>query len=634
MDKYRQWAQKSQQAGPAAQQGYQSSQSSVGSRQNQYNQGYDNRQNQPYQTTGFGQSTQGNNQGYVDNRQKASNQSNSYGQQSNGGSNSINQQMEALQLRMQHARQENVAARQRVANQSIQGTNNDYTRKPDPVNGPLNDNRRNSRRSSGGQDRNQGSSNQQFDNTPSKEQNNSNVDNNVPKELLKDKDEKEPLLTAANLIDKGIQEATKPLEKPLESVEDLGSSSSSPLKTKRKIKKEKIPVEPFPDPVVSPYMQELLSLAEKTTKAIDDNKDVLGETNEARKQKEKEKSAEFIEERRMKLRELLALKLLDGDTVRLPMWKHKLNGEFDPPDAHVFKGKLLFQVIVKSMIVMFIHPMFVVKRRRLDMRDRERIDLAHTMTLYADATKAWLGKCVKAPLATLEQDATLDFEPRPYPLEETQMFQHRMMQLKVRIKCIMQGLTSAEMPPDNITDFLITLIDEDNYFPEDYLYEYEIDRMEFNSLGGAVRLILPFRGKDILIKKDSPDKNISRALENEFVIAEKNENSKENVITVDATVPVTTEILEGNGRRSSASNEVKSSVDVETKNSVTSERKSSIIAEGKISIIPERKISIVTERRKSAVSTATENHDILQESVDDYRNDMILDKNIVSIPGN
>jgi hypothetical protein len=314
-------------------------------------------------------------------------------------------------------------------------------------------------------------------------------------------------------------------------------------------------------------MQELLALAEKTAKTLDENKDVLGETHQDRKQKIKEKSVEFIEERRKKLRELLALKELEGDCVRLPLWKHKLNGEFDPPAAHIFKGKLLFQIIVKSLIVMYIHPISVIKRRRIDMRDRERIDLARTMTLYADATKAWLGKCVKAPLATLEQDISLDFEPRPYPLEDTQMFQHRMMQLKVRIKCIMQGLTSAEMPPDNITDFLVTLIDEDNYFPDDYLFGYERDRMEFDSLGGAVRLILPYHSS-----KD--DTNIL----NENINPEK----ETSIIPVDAK------------------SDVKNENDILGKND----------------------------------GDVFEKHGNSQETMDGNRNDMIIDKNIVSLPGN
>ena len=44
------------------------------------------------------------------------------------------------------------------------------------------------------------------------------------------------------------------------------------------------------------------------------------------------------------------------------------------------------------------------------------------------------------------------------------------------IKCI----SSLDMPPDNITDFLVGLIEEGNYFPPHFLWRCEVEALEFN----------------------------------------------------------------------------------------------------------------------------------------------------------
>jgi hypothetical protein len=51
---------------------------------------------------------------------------------------------------------------------------------------------------------------------------------------------------------------------------------------------------------------------------------------------------------------------------------------------------------------------------------------------------------------------------------------------KVRVKSIISSICSSEMPHDNITDFLITLIEEGNYFPRDFLWDCETKNLEFN----------------------------------------------------------------------------------------------------------------------------------------------------------
>ena len=66
--------------------------------------------------------------------------------------------------------------------------------------------------------------------------------------------------------------------------------------------------------------------------------------------------------------------------------------------------------------------------------------------------------------------------PRPPPLApvdawtqveaNSTMFQTRMMQLKVRVKAIVGALKGAGLPPESIVNFLVTLLEDDNYFPQ------------------------------------------------------------------------------------------------------------------------------------------------------------------------
>jgi hypothetical protein len=140
------------------------------------------------------------------------------------------------------------------------------------------------------------------------------------------------------------------------------------------------------------------------------------------------------------------------------------------------------------------------------LRDRRERDLNRTLHLYLDACKTWAAKLVAAPLANIEADATLDFEPRPYQVRvactpkmaatlcvgkltvrcaslprppplapvdawmqveaNSTMFQTRMMQLKVRVKAIVGALKGAGLPPESIVNFLVTLLEDDNYFPQ------------------------------------------------------------------------------------------------------------------------------------------------------------------------
>ena len=64
-----------------------------------------------------------------------------------------------------------------------------------------------------------------------------------------------------------------------------------------------------------------------------------------------------------------------------------------------------------------------------------------------------------------------------------------MLQLKVRMKAIVHCLKNAPLPPQNITDFFVTLIEDGNYFNSNFLWPCERQNLEFNELGGTRNVI-------------------------------------------------------------------------------------------------------------------------------------------------
>ena len=117
-----------------------------------------------------------------------------------------------------------------------------------------------------------------------------------------------------------------------------------PVKNNRKMRSSIVREIITPAPVKpNPHIEELSALTVDIIKLIDLNVSALGETNEKRKAVEFEKLGEVVEERRRQLREFLSYKY-QGAALKLPMWKHKLGGNFDPSPESVLKGKGLFKV--------------------------------------------------------------------------------------------------------------------------------------------------------------------------------------------------------------------------------------------------------------------------------------------------
>jgi hypothetical protein len=72
-----------------------------------------------------------------------------------------------------------------------------------------------------------------------------------------------------------------------------------------------------------------------------------------------------------------------------------------------------------------------------------------------------------------------------FDINEQQVFfpvplKTRMLQLKVRFKAIILNIAKSPMPEQHITNYLVSLIDEERCFPDDYFYQFEKDELDFD----------------------------------------------------------------------------------------------------------------------------------------------------------
>lgn len=75
----------------------------------------------------------------------------------------------------------------------------------------------------------------------------------------------------------------------------------------------------------------------------------------------------------------------------------------------------------------------------------------------------------------------LDFNVKWDLFEKRELFDKRMLQLKVRVKSVLRSITASPMPSERITKFLVTLTDDGNYFVKDFLFPCEIEQLEFTT---------------------------------------------------------------------------------------------------------------------------------------------------------
>eukprot|EP01032_Pedospumella_encystans_P016132 gene16132-18416_t len=223
----------------------------------------------------------------------------------------------------------------------------------------------------------------------------------------------------------------------------------------------------------------LSSLAENMAKTVDDNTHDLKKLTAAKKTEpavEKEKTKKKLEQ---------LIKVNANSPAVMPLWRHKLEGRLDPPAELILKGIRLFRVIARSILNLIVKPTVTRIKRIIVVRERERKELQKTLNIAAGGLGDWIGKIVQLPVSSIAQDNTLNFEPVESFVSNAQPLRARMLQLKVRLRGAIMNIAKSEMPSDYITDLLVAFVEEGNYFTAGLLWDCEISRMDFTSLGAT-----------------------------------------------------------------------------------------------------------------------------------------------------
>lgn len=60
------------------------------------------------------------------------------------------------------------------------------------------------------------------------------------------------------------------------------------------------------------------------------------------------------------------------------------------------------------------------------------------------------------------------------------IFVHAGVRVQVRLKGVVMGVVKAGMPSELITDFLVALVEDNNYFTTGVLWDCEVAQLDFS----------------------------------------------------------------------------------------------------------------------------------------------------------
>ena len=115
-------------------------------------------------------------------------------------------------------------------------------------------------------------------------------------------------------------------------------------------------------------------------------------------------------------------------------------------------------------------------------------DTDKALSLYDDVARGWVLKVIKNPMLSMLRDPTLDldFTNPKVPLEERA---ERLMKAKVRAKGIFEGLREHLKPkeiPGPLILFLASLFKTNAYPPDNFLTEFELNRVRLDKYGAFI----------------------------------------------------------------------------------------------------------------------------------------------------
>lgn len=182
---------------------------------------------------------------------------------------------------------------------------------------------------------------------------------------------------------------------------------------------------PFNQHRLNNLNENLNQLVQDNKKAIENDKTKL--LPKAKQQQQEKKNANY--QARQDIESLLKKK---GQMTKMPLWRHRLQGNMNPPRESIMGGKSLFRAIAYSVIGMLIGPAHTVFLRKAEKKESNTKEFSKTLQIVTEGIEDWMSKFVQLPLASIINDDSVDFDPRDsFVNGSTSAFRNRMIQLKV-----------------------------------------------------------------------------------------------------------------------------------------------------------------------------------------------------------
>lgn len=155
------------------------------------------------------------------------------------------------------------------------------------------------------------------------------------------------------------------------------------------------------------FLYEFKSLTRDMTEFVEKNKinssadkAALGEDtgmNDAKRKEENQRRKEMKDKINSLLRQY------DKSDDKIPLWRHRLRGNFMPRADQVLKPKSILRGLICAVFVFYSKPKVAALRKKRAKKAVEEENLHKTMTLFRDACHSWMGKLARIPISSIVQ---------------------------------------------------------------------------------------------------------------------------------------------------------------------------------------------------------------------------------------
>lgn len=149
------------------------------------------------------------------------------------------------------------------------------------------------------------------------------------------------------------------------------------------------------------------------------------------------------------------------------------------------KGGRLIQVTFK-FVNTIVNILDEIRKDRLKLRDVGIADFKNALNLYNEVLRGWVIRCVKTPILTIikKSDDNFDFIPTDNSIMRDRIRRERFMGMKIRVQTILTNLivnSNEKLFPQPLMAFMNSYMNEGGFVPYDYLTEFELDVLDFDS---------------------------------------------------------------------------------------------------------------------------------------------------------